>query len=403
MLSKLNHKNSAINFEITAICFITCIAVASVYITQPIFTDIAKSFSIVMNDARLTFTVSSIAYAISFFFLGPLSDYISARKLTSIGLLTTSLLLFTASFVKSFNIFLVILFFVGAFVSIIPASMFSLISRTSPKQLVGSYFGLIIASSVIGITLGRAGMGLLAGIVNWEVAIRLVGLLLLLSISLTLFFPKEQLEKKISNINLSQIYFHALKMISSKQLALLMLTGFLLFFSYLGTVTILTFYLKNPPFNDTSSKIGMISLVGISAVLGAPIAGKLTVRFQATYIAVIGLVLVLLSFLIFYLAKSNTIMSIALFLLFLGVFSTQPAIFVNISQRVRTDQKGIASSLYLLACLGAGSFSSYIMGYFWSSQGWHGVLTISVLGIVVAILLLIFDFNWNQESNLNKD
>ena len=58
-------------------CATTCLAVASVYSAQAVFGDIADKYGVSINDARLAFSVCSIAYALAFFVLGPLSDLMS--------------------------------------------------------------------------------------------------------------------------------------------------------------------------------------------------------------------------------------------------------------------------------------------------------------------------------------
>jgi YNFM family putative membrane transporter len=72
-------------------CFITCMAVASVYLTQSIFPLLAQSYAMPESAGRLTFTYTSMAYAVAFFVVGPLSDLISARRLASIGLAGSAL------------------------------------------------------------------------------------------------------------------------------------------------------------------------------------------------------------------------------------------------------------------------------------------------------------------------
>jgi YNFM family putative membrane transporter len=87
-------------------------------------------------------------------------------------------------------------------------------------------------------------------------------------------------------------------------------------------------------------------------------------------------------------AESVTGISGGLFLIFLGTFVCQPAVFVRIAERVPADRRGAASSLYLLTCLGAGSMASAALGPLWTAAGWAGV-TMACLAAVAASLLLL--------------
>src|SRR6218665_809970 len=72
--------------QLAVVCAITCIAVASVYWTQPVLMEIGIAYDVSATKARLAFSACSIAYALSFFFVAPLTDQISSRRLAGIGL-----------------------------------------------------------------------------------------------------------------------------------------------------------------------------------------------------------------------------------------------------------------------------------------------------------------------------
>jgi len=86
----------------------------------------------------------------------------------------------------------------------------------------------------------------------------------------------------------------------------------------------------------------MISLVGLSAVLGAPLSGKLIPRFGSLPVASTGLVCVLLAIVCFALFQSIFAVSVGMFLIFFGVFACQPAMLVRLTERVKLEGKGSA-------------------------------------------------------------
>jgi MFS transporter, YNFM family, putative membrane transport protein len=370
-------------------CVTTCLAVAAVYSTQPVFGEIAMKYGVSINDARLSFSVCSIAYALAFFVLGPLSDLLSARRLAGAGLVVAAAATLLAAMTPSFAVFLVATAVQGAAAAAVPVAMFALMPRVAPKDQIGTYFGLIIAASVVGITLGRAGMGMLAAQADLGAAQRSLAAILLATAALAWMLPEDAVATR-REVRLG-VYADALRMMSAPELLRPFATGFLLFFGYLGTVTFLTLRLHEPPFSFDGATIGSISLLGLGSVLGAPLSGRLVGRIGSLAVGVIGLVIVISAIASLVWAQSMTSVGIGLFAIFLGVFICQPAVFVRIAERVPTSQRGAASSLYLLTCLGAGSLASAMLGPVWTHAGWIGVTAVCAASAVMSLTVLLID------------
>jgi len=370
-------------------CATTCLAVASVYSAQAVFGDIAGKYGVSINDARLAFSICSIAYALAFFVLGPLSDLFSARRLAGMGLVVAAASTLLAALTPNYIGFLVATGVQGAAAAAVPVAMFALMPRIAPKEQIGTFFGLIIAASVVGITLGRAGMAMLsaqAGIGAAQMA--LAGVLLAMA-ALAWTLPDEAAGAK-RKLGID-VYAESLRMMVAPDLLRPFATGFLLFFGYLGTVTFLTLRLHEPPFSFDSATIGSISLLGLGSVLGAPLSGRLVGRIGSLAVGITGLAIVIAAIASLVWAQSITSVGIGLFAIFLGVFICQPAVFVRIAERVPTQRRGAASSLYLLTCLGAGSLASAVLGPVWTYAGWIGVTSVCAAAAVISLLILLSD------------
>lgn len=370
-------------------CATTCIAVASVYSAQAIFGDIAGKYGVSINDAPLAFSVCSIAYALAFFALGPLSDLFSARRLAGLGLVGAAAAALLAALAPHYIGFLVATAVQGAAAAAVPVAMFALMPRIAAKEQIGTYFGLIIAASVVGITLGRAGMGLLVARAGIDAAQITLAALLLAMAALARMLPREVIG---SGRRLGAgIYAESLRMMATPELLRPFATGFLLFFGYLGTVTFLTLRLHEPPFSFDSATIGFISLLGLGSVLGAPLSGRLVGRVGSLAVGVSGLLIVLGALAGLVWASSIGGVGASLFAIFLGVFVCQPAVFVRIAQRVPPQRRGSASSLYLLTCLGAGSLASAVLGPVWTHAGWIGITAVCAGSVSISLLILLGD------------
>ena len=119
------------------------------------------------------------------------------------------------------------------------------------------------------------------------------------------------------------------------------LTGFFLFIGFLGMATFLTYRLAAPPYNFSSGEIGWISFAGITALI-APFAGHFSNKAGIYKIVLAGLMTCLLSFQLMGWFPSITLTALGLLLLFLGVYTVQPLVFLIIGQSVSRDSLGSA-------------------------------------------------------------
>lgn len=390
--------DSARGTSLAIASLVTCLAVASVYITQPILAEIAGAFGVSPTSARLAFSVASIAYAVSFFAVGPLSDHFSAGKMARAGLLAPAVSLMLAAHASTFEQLLVLLALAGAAVAAVPAAIFAMVPRIAPSGQIGAYFGAIIAASVVGITIGRSVTGILARMFGWSHAVTIVAAAMAVMAALSVVLDRGGDSSATKRMSIAAAYRNAGAMLADMRLLVLFAAGFLLFFGYLGVVTFLTLRLQAAPFFYNSGTIGAISLVGLSAVVGAPVSGWLAARTSPLVVACAALAVVAAAMGCLRVADNGILATSGLFMLFLGVFSCQPAVFLQIAQRAGSDRRGAASSLYLLTCLGAGSISSMLLGPVWTQSGWQGVTSIGMGSIVFAAMILIGDACLNQRQ-----
>jgi len=390
--SPVKEKTGALSpFQLLVVCLITCVAVASVYWTQAVLAEVGAAFDVSAAQARFAFSACSIAYAIAFFLFAPFADRISARKLAQFGLCATAIAVGASATVNSFNVYLGIVTLQGCLAAAVPAATFALMPRIAEKEKLGSYFGLVIASTVIGISVGRAVMGFLATSFDFHNALLICTIAFFVMAILTLVLPKDGIVDTKRTNSVFKMYLETTRIIVSPMRFGLFLTGFMLFFGYLGVVTFLTLRLQEAPFSLNGSTIGIISLVGLSAVLGAPLSGKLIPRFGSLPVALAGLACVLLAIICFALAQSIIAISAGMSLVFFGVFACQPAMLVRLTERVKPENKGGASSLYLLTCLVAGSLASAALGPVWLNHHWQGTVMACGLAIALGVAALLLD------------
>ena len=374
--------------KILIACTINLLAVSTVFMTQSIFLELSESFKIDITQARFSFSIVSLFYAASFFFLGPAADKFDLPKIAVTGLLLLAITVFYSSYAASFSLFIIGMALMGIGAALIPASMFPHIAKTSPKNKIGIYMGSIVASGTLGVIFGRVSMGLLTSIIGWQFSFRIVSFVLFFLSALTFLSLVEKHDENSKNHQkLTRLYANSIGLFFNPKILSLLLAGFSLFFGFLGMVTFLTYRLIAPPFNFSSGEVGWISFAGITALI-APFAGNLSQKIGTYKIIFLGLLICLLSFQLMGWFQSITLTALGLLLLFLGVYACQPLLFLLIGQNVSKESIGSATSLYILFCIGGGSLSSIFLGPVWRSYGWHGITTVCSISLLISLLIM---------------
>lgn len=371
-------------------CVITLLAVSTVFMTQPIFLEISKYYSIDITQARFSFSVISLCYAISFFFIGPAVDKYNLPIIASIGLLLLTIFVICASYTTSFNLFTITLAIMGFCAALVPASMFPYMVRIAPKNEIGLYVGSIVASATLGVIFGRVSMGILTSVFGWKMSFRIFAVIIFIFLLQTVFFlvlNNSQKEKTVNTKSLFQSYKTSAQQLMDFNILSLLMAGFSLFFGFLGMVTFLTYRLAEAPFNFSSGEIGWISFAGIAAII-APFSGIISQRIGVFKIIFPSLLICLVALQLMGWFDSILLVIMGVFFLFLGVYACQPLLFLLIGENVPKESIGSASSLYILFCIGGGSLSSIFLGPIWSSYGWSGITVTCSLFLLISLFLM---------------
>jgi YNFM family putative membrane transporter len=378
-------------------CLATVIAVGSMYVSQPLLGELAAGFGVAPADARGAFGYPLLAYAAAFFLVGPLTDRLRAKHLILAGGGALAVLLAAAGFSRSLSAFTALMTLAGVAAAAVPAASFAVVPRLVPAERTGFWFGLLIAASVVGVTLGRALGGIAAASFGWRPSFVGAGILVALAAACFAAFTREA-DPPGAKLPLGSAYGDTLALLRGGPVLRYLAVGLLLFFGYLGLTTFLTLRLQGAPFDLSTAQIGWISFVGLAAVVGAPVSGLLTARVPAARVGAIGLAIVVVAQLVLLGASSTLAASLGLLGVFLGVFTCQPAVLVLLARVVPAARKGAGSSLYLLVCLACGGIASLVLGPLWLRYGWPGVVVPATGAVALALVLILLPTSHQQRS-----
>lgn len=361
---------------------------AGVYMTQPIFAEIAAGLGVGATDARLAFTAKGVAYGLAFFVLGPLADRYPGRSLAVAGALGQAAFALAMALADGFAAFLCFAAAFGVAAAAVPAAMFAMVARTAPPGRAGPHLGILVGAAVAGMILGRWAPGVAAEAVGWR-ATFLGAAALFLALAAALRVLPADGRPPAARQGLGRTYGAAVGLLARRRVAWLLATGFALFAGYLGPTSMLTYHLAGPPFGAGTGEIGWIGLAGLTAVLGAPVAGRLLPVLGPRPVMLTGLALMLAAQGVLLAAGTLGAAAAGVALLFLGVFVCQPVVFALLAEAVPADQRGTSSSFYFLVCILSGGVSTAALGPVWTAAAWPGIAAASTAGIAASAWLML--------------
>jgi YNFM family putative membrane transporter len=362
----------------------TVTVISDIYVAQPILPLLSEYFNVSHATASLSVSLNILALSLALLFYGPLSDRIGRKPvMVATGFLLsipTALIAFT----NDFTIFLLLRVVQGLFVAGIAAIAMAYIAEEFPPALVGRVMGIYVGSMIVAGFFGRVASGVIAGLYSWRVTFIFFSLLNLAGAwSMHKYLPPSRRFR--GNMSFRESYAGLLGHLRDRRIVGACIIGFLLFFTFMGIFTYITFHLSAPPFNLSTTALGLIFFVYIGGVV-SPIAGSLSSRLGRRKVIGFGLATSAVGILLTLVASLPIIIA-GMLLLCAGLFSTQPASSAFVGDNA-TTAKGSATSLYLFSYYIGGSIGAILPGIFWHIFGWPGVVGSCMIALAGAFTSL---------------
>ncbi|WP_102344838.1 MFS transporter [Bacillus sp. Marseille-P3661] len=386
-LEKLSPKDRKFWLAISALGIGSILTFANLYFVQPLMPAYVDSYQITPTTASLSLSVAVVALIAGLLFFGVYSDRYGRTTLMKVTLVLSIVPLFIFPFLSSFWVLLGLRIIQGFFIAGLPAAAIAYIGEEFEQKSIGLGITIYIACNAVGGMAGRILIGILSDMVGWQTAI---WSLCATSVTLFLLFiwwlPKSQYFEP-SHLPFKQDVKGMLVHLKNPVLMNAFMMGIILQISFTGVWTYLPFYLGDEPFNLSMKEISLMYLAYSFGVIGSPVAGKLAQSYKHSTIIVTGILILILGVLCTVIHSVGAVI-IGLCLVCLGFFiaHSMTAAFVNMQA---THHKGGASSLYLVSYYIGVATGGTATGFIWSSFGWIGIATLTVLFIPITIKLLI--------------
>jgi predicted MFS family arabinose efflux permease len=372
----------------------TGLVVANIYYNQPLLGDIANTFHISNGQAGQIAMYTQVGYATGLLFIVPLADMFKRKRLMLVDFAFIIAALLLAATAPNVTILGIASFLVGI-ASVIPQILVPMAAHLAKPEERGKKIGFVMSGLLIGILLSRTLSGFIGEHWGWRSMFYIAaGLMVVMALLIAFLIPEVEPDYKGSYGNLMKSLLDIAK--QEPQLRIAALRGALCFAGFSAFWTTLVFLLQGPPFNQGSAVAGAFGLVGAFGALAASLVGRLSDKADTNKLITYTLILVLLSFVVFYFSGSSLVgLVIGVILLDMGVQATHisnQAIIFSLNPAARNR----INTVYMVTYFIGGSLGTFLAAKVWGSYHWAGVC---VIGIALSVLVLLVHLLNSRKTN----
>jgi YNFM family putative membrane transporter len=356
----------------------------AVYAAQPILPLLSHDFAINAGTAGLALAVFNLALAGSLLLAGPLSDRLGRRPLIIFASLLMVIPTLLAAWTPTFGLLLLARAAQGVLASGIGSVAIAYLGDELPTKQRGEAIGWYSMALSWSALLGRVGGGVIAGAAGWRAMFLWLGALSLVGAA-TLVFGLP-VARRFTPSSTTRLAFRQMaESLRSRVLVSGYLVGFLLGMVLFGFLTYVSFYLAAPPFNLSTSALGLIFLAYIFGLL-APAAGRLSTRIGHRPVIALCLAIMAAGMLL------TSVQMLPLVLLGVVLVSLSIISAFSVTNAYVGDhaegRRGGATALYLCGWYSGGAAGAALLGPVWGAFGWTGVTLASLGAALVAVVVL---------------
>jgi predicted MFS family arabinose efflux permease len=364
----------------------TGLIVANLYYNQPLLEDMALTFHTTRAKVGQVSMLTQLGYAAGMFFLAPLADMLKRKRMMIVlfVFIVSSLLL--AASAPNIHILIFASFLIGAS-SMIPQLLVPMAAHLAKPSERGKKIGVVMSGLLIGILLSRTFSGFIGEYFGWRtVFYTAAGLMLIIWLLIGLFLPEVEPDYKGSYRQLMSSLVDLVR--HEPKLRLAALRGALCFACFSAFWTTIVFLLKQN-FNMGSSVAGEFGLVGAFGAIAAGMMGRLSDKMDAYKLSFFTILLIVLSFIVFFFAAHSIAgLIIGVILLDMGVqathISNQSIIFA-----LKPEARNRINTIYMVTYFIGGSAGTFFSTLLWKNYQWNGVCAVGVTLAVITLTIHI--------------
>lgn len=387
MTSKSEHNHPELTpLTLWIMTIATGLIVANLYYNQPLLDEMARTFGVSKAKVGEVSFITQLGYSAGMLFLAPLADMVKRKRLMLwiFAFIVLSLIITAAS--SSINLLIYSSFILGA-ASLIPQILVPMAAHLARPFERGKKIGFIMSGLLLGILLSRTFAGILGEYFGWRSVFYTASVVMIVTWAMIwIFLPEVEPDYKGGYGSLMASLAELIK--NEPRLRVAAIRGALCFACFSAFWSTLAFLLKNN-FNMGSDVAGEFGLAGAAGAIAAGLMGRLSDKTDAYKLSGLTILLILVSFGIFYLSAHSIIgLVLGVIVLDMGVqathISNQSIIF-----SLRPEARNRINTVYMVTYFLGGTAGTFIATQLWKSYQWTGLCCI---GAVISLLTLAVHF-----------
>lgn len=361
----------------------TGLCVANLYFCQPLLHQIQNTFGASEQLVGWIPTCTQLGYALGMLFLSPLGDRIERRGLIVISTIISALCLVGAALSPNIYFIIVMSLLIGL-TTMAPQYIIPFAANLASPEKRGQTVGMVMSGLLLGILLARTVAGFLGDAFGWRWMFGIAAIVLFILAGILRFaLPQSEPSYHGSYIGLLQSVLKLVKDLPDLRES--MIFGSMMFGAFSAFWATLIYLMESPAFNLGAKTVGLFGVLGASGALAAPLVGKLADRRSPRQTVGYGIVMMGVSFVIYWAWGGFSLWGLALGVVIMDVglqvahVSNQSRIFALIP-----EARSRINTAYMFTYFLGGALGSLLASYAWGAFQWTGVCVVALLFVLIA-------------------
>jgi predicted MFS family arabinose efflux permease len=356
-------------------------AVANIYYAQPLLHTIGEAFGVGDGTAGLLVTASQVGYATALALLVPLGDLLERRRLVSVLLGASAVVLALAAGAPSFALLAAAVALVGV-TSAVAQIAVPLAASLAGDHERGRVVGTVMSGLLLGILGARTIAGFVAEVGGWRWVFGVAAaVMVLLAVVVRFGLPRITPTESTTYPRLLRSVLGLVRREPELRRRMALAAVGMGCFTILWTA--IDFLLSAPPYGYGPAIVGLFGLAGLAGAAMAPLAGRLADRGHGTVVVTVGLVVLLASWALLGLGGASIVALIAgVVVLDLAQQSLQIS-HQSVIYALAPQARSRVTTAFVTSAFLGGTLASAAVSLVYPAWGWTGVC---VLGAAVAVL-----------------
>ena len=352
------------------------LTVANCYYNQPLLELIRHDIGITEQSANLITVITQIGYALGLFFLIPLGDMFSPKKLILANMSIAAVMAIVMAVAQNVWMLWGASLLIGA-CSVIPQFFIPIAGQFSAPKNKSRNMGIVLSGLLTGILTSRVISGYIGEWLGWREMFLVAAFVMLICMGVMLLMMPE-MKRNYEGTYRGLMSTMAEIMVLHPSVRIYAIRAAFGFGSMMAIWSCLAFHLAQPPFRAGSDMVGMLGLCGIMGAVAASGIGKQIPKFGIHNFSLFGA------------ATQIVAWAIALFFgdTYAGLIAAIILVDIGLQCQQLSNQSGClqeipqaanrANTIFMTTYFIGGSLGTFCAGYVWNRANWLGVCIVGM-------------------------